>query len=173
MTSIDWDYWANRLHVGCEEACILSCGVDPRIAPPPEQDAEIRRRQAIAADHLGRTLPAHETEADRYYGRGASGVRLDEFRAWAEALPVPFTFPDGFPPAAAPETAITAADAEMTPKREKTLLRIIRALDALAELPERGAVNEVLAKLQGLGFESPGDDTIRDVLKAARALEPD
>ena len=59
------------------------------------------------------------------------------------------------------------------PKREKTLLRIIRALDALAELPDRGAAAEVVAKLQGLQFQSPGDDTVRDVLAQARNLEVD
>ena len=59
------------------------------------------------------------------------------------------------------------------PKREKTLLRIIRALDALAELPERGAAAEVVAKLQGLQFQSPGDDTVREVIAQARSLEVD
>ena len=64
-------------------------------------------------------------------------------------------------------------DGEMTPKREKTLLRIIRALDALAELPERGATIEICTKLEGLGFDGPRDDTVREVLKAARALDSD
>ena len=58
-------------------------------------------------------------------------------------------------------------------KREKTLLRIIRALDVLAELPERGAATEIVAKLQGLEFQSPGDDTVRDVITQARNLEVD
>lgn len=64
-------------------------------------------------------------------------------------------------------------DGEMTPKREKTLLRIIRALDALAELPDRGATVEICTKLEGLGFDGPRDDTVREVLKAARALDSD
>ena len=67
----------------------------------------------------------------------------------------------------------SALEKPLFPKREKTLLRIIRALDALAELPERGAATEVVAKLQGLMFQSPGDDTVRDVIAQARNLEAD
>lgn len=72
-----------------------------------------------------------------------------------------------------PRNTKNAMDGEMTPKREKTLLRIIRALDALAELPDRGATVEICTKLEGLGFDGPRDDTVREVLKAARALDSD
>ena len=103
---IDWSYWANLAVVDYKDACTLSRGFEPRTVNaavlPPELAAEIQRRQAIAADHLGGSLPAHSTRSDRYYERDASGVRLTEFRAWAESLPTPFTFPDTFPRATAP-----------------------------------------------------------------------
>lgn len=55
-----------------------------------------------------------------------------------------------------------------------TMLRIIRALDVLANLPERGAAPSVQRQLEELGFtDGPGDTTIRNALNAARAMEPD
>ena len=61
----------------------------------------------------------------------------------------------------------------LTSRREKSLLRIIRALDVMAKLPERGAAPVVELQLQELGFGGPSDETIRKVLAEARALEPD
>ncbi|MHB8446592.1 MAG: hypothetical protein ACYC9P_01500 [Rudaea sp.] len=107
-------------------------------------------------------------------------MSLATFRRWGESLPVPFTFPEEFPEpplkaaqAKTPLITNSAENRQLNPKREKTLLRIICALGALAELPQRGAAKEVTAKLQGLGFRSPDDDTVRDVINEARNLEPD
>lgn len=123
---IDWTYWANLDVVTYVEACTLSRGFDPRAingnALPPELAAELRRRESIAKSHLGRGLPSHGTEADRYYGgTTATGVQLSQFRTWAEALPAPFTFPDEFPREPIPEAVAPAAElpaqGKMTPPR--------------------------------------------------------
>lgn len=59
------------------------------------------------------------------------------------------------------------------PTRERnSLLRIIRSLDVMANLPERGAATSIEAQLQVLGFDGPGEDTIRKVIADARALKP-
>jgi hypothetical protein len=62
----------------------------------------------------------------------------------------------------------------LAPRERGSLLRVIRALDVMAELPERGAAVGLLHQLEQLGFTSgPGDTTIRKALEQARALEPD
>lgn len=180
---IDWDYWANLAVVSYADACVLSRGFDPREvkqnALPQELKAELRRRESIAKSHLGRDLPSYETDADSYYGRGqATGVRLAEFHSWAESLPTPFTFPDGFPKEvpsgpAAPVAKKPIQDKPMATKERNSLLRIIRALDVMAELPDRGPASSIVAQLQQLGFNGPSDDTIRKVISEARALEKD
>lgn len=59
-------------------------------------------------------------------------------------------------------------------ERERaSMLRIIRALDAMANLPKRGAATSVEAQLQILGFLKPSEATIRNVIEKARRLEPD
>lgn len=179
--SIDWGYWANLHAVGCWEACVLSLGFEPRAikgnALPQALDAKIRQRHDIAGDHLGKLLPAHSIGTDRHYERGPSGVRLPEFRAWAESLPHPFDFPEGFPeatPKCDTEDAKKPAKERPLGERERvTLLRIIRALDVMAELPERGPTTSILTQLQQLGFSSPAEDTIRKTITAARELEAD
>lgn len=58
-------------------------------------------------------------------------------------------------------------------ERERaSLLRIIRALDVMAKLPQRGAATSIEAQLQKLGFSKPSEATIRKVIEQARALEP-
>lgn len=62
----------------------------------------------------------------------------------------------------------------LAPRERGSLLRVIRALDVMAKLPERGAAVGLLHQLEQLGFTSgPGDTTIRKTLEQARALEPD
>jgi hypothetical protein len=57
-------------------------------------------------------------------------------------------------------------------ERERTsLLRVIRALDVTAKLPERGAASSVEKQLQELGFDGPHEATIRKIIRDARALE--
>jgi hypothetical protein len=59
-------------------------------------------------------------------------------------------------------------DGPLGRQRERSLLRMIRALEALADLEQRTATNDVCLKLQGLGFDSPKEDTVREILQAAR-----
>lgn len=65
------------------------------------------------------------------------------------------------------------ADKPMDARERNSLLRIIRALDIMAKLPDRGAVTSVERQLQELGFDGPGEATIRKVLQDARALDAD
>lgn len=137
---IDWDYWKNLRVVSLQDACLLSLNMHPlskRARTHDEQTALIYRTE-VAESHLGDGLAAHGTQADDYYERRPTGVRLAEFRAWAESLPVPFTFPADFP-SAAPEddTANAKEPAGEKPLGERervTLLCIIGALARQAQL---------------------------------------
>ena len=107
-------------------------------------------------------------------------VTLADFRAWGEQLPHPLDFPKEFPSTPKPQigepTIATASEVAEKPLdvRERTsLLRIIRALDAMAKLPVRGWAGSVERQLEQLGFDGPRDATIRQVVEAARAMEPD
>lgn len=71
------------------------------------------------------------------------------------------------------EPAEGDARISMDPRREKSLLRIIRALDKMAKLPDRGAASSVVKQLDELGFNGPDDDAVRKVIAAARALDAD
>jgi len=63
---------------------------------------------------------------------------------------------------------------EVLGERARTsLLRIIRALDKMADLPHRGPSSSIEEQLQKLGFMSPKEAVIRDVIKQARELELD
>ncbi len=185
-----WKYWLNLAEVTLEEAVCLSLDFEPSILDVLEEryipvniaDTVNRFRvHFVSRRDAARThIRARNLKARYNSPKGKYFVSLADFRNWGASLPHPFTFPDEFPlppPKVAPaEPALVIDNANnkpLNPKREKTLLRIIRALDALAELPERGAAKEVVAKLQGLGFRSPDDDTIRDVIGEARKLEPD
>jgi hypothetical protein len=64
-------------------------------------------------------------------------------------------------------------DKPLDERERASALRIIRALDVMAKLPERGAATSIEAQLRLLGFNRTLDSTIRKFLKAARALEPD
>jgi len=64
-------------------------------------------------------------------------------------------------------------DKPLDARERTTLLRVIRALDAMAELPERGAPSSIEKQLQVLGFDGPKDSAIRAAIDEARKLEPD
>lgn len=66
-----------------------------------------------------------------------------------------------------------AADKPMDPRERTSLLRIIRALNVMANLKERGAATPIATQLQELGFDGPNEATIRKTLADARALDPD
>lgn len=59
------------------------------------------------------------------------------------------------------------------PRSRKSMLRIIRSLDVMAKLPDRGAATSIEAQLQRLGFTSPREAAIRETIENARALELD
>lgn len=66
--------------------------------------------------------------------------------------------------------ASPATGNELQPREKNNLLRIIRALDAIAQLPERGAASSIQKQLELLGFDAPSETTIRNVIAEARKL---
>ena len=71
------------------------------------------------------------------------------------------------------KTASVVIDRPLATQERSNMLRIIRALDVMAKLPDRGSTSSVMMQLQELGFTKPSDDTIRRVITEARALEKD
>ncbi len=70
-------------------------------------------------------------------------------------------------------TTACSATPEVDPRTERSLLRVIRALADMANIPQRGGANAIQLQLEQLGFTSPNDDTIRSILKRARAIQAD
>lgn len=66
-----------------------------------------------------------------------------------------------------------SVDKPLDPRVRTSLLRIIRALDAMNKLPEKGVPASIVAQLELLGFNSPNDETIRRYITEARILELD
>lgn len=76
-------------------------------------------------------------------------------------------------PSGSHATSVAEQSKPMGPKERNNLLRIIRALDVMGKLPDRGPAASILKQLQELGFSGPGEDTIRKAINAARELETD
>lgn len=169
--------------VDLSDACYLSFDIDPRgarrLKNADRRLSKVASRYQIADNNLGRGLPSYVTDTDAYYARyEGTGVKLSEFRAWAESLPAPFTFPDQFPQATtlepvAPVASVPAQDEPLKTRQRNNLLRIIRALDAMnpKPLPQTGYAESIRAKLDELGLTAVSDDTIRKAIEDARKLD--
>ena len=70
------------------------------------------------------------------------------------------------------DQSTTPQSKPLDPRERTSLLRIIRALDVMAALPDRGAATSIEAQLQQMGFDGPKDSAIRSAIEAARALAP-
>lgn len=100
----DWAFWANMGEVRLWQAIALSLDIEPRWLsaggePPSAVPGVFDRRPAGFAERLqvaGSHLPSLET-FPTWNGRDAVPVRLAVVRRWGESLPVPWTFPSGFP----------------------------------------------------------------------------
>ena len=66
-----------------------------------------------------------------------------------------------------------SASTTLDSRERASLLRIIRALGKMAKLPDRGAAVAVETQVFRLGFDSPKEATIRNVLTEAQGLLPD
>lgn len=60
----------------------------------------------------------------------------------------------------------------LNPRERNNFLRIIRALDVMAKLPQRGCSTSILTQLQEMGFDGPREDKVRAVIDEARKLDP-
>lgn len=78
-----------------------------------------------------------------------------------------------FKPVHIPRDTEATQSKSLDGRREKSLLRIIRALDVMAGLPKRGAATAIEAQVRQLGFDGPNDDTIRGIIEEARAMAMD
>jgi hypothetical protein len=174
-----WKHWNNLAHVELEAAIELSVGVEPnslgrgrtdRFTPPDvaELRREIGSRYRIAESHSreGRLSPSFKDLALPFFGSGDKlYVKLGTLRRWGESLPEPLTFPELFPRSDPPpqqtSSGTRTGQARIEPgdnldsRGRTSLLRIIRAMDAMLKLPERGASGSIEAQLQKLGFDGP------------------
>lgn len=104
----DWAFWANMGEVRLWQAIALSLDIEPRWLsasgePPSAVPGVFDRRPAGFAERLqvaGSHLPSLET-FPTWNGLDGAPVRLAIVRRWGESLPVPWTFPSGFPAAEA------------------------------------------------------------------------
>jgi hypothetical protein len=103
-------------------------------------------------------------------------VKREDVREWLKTIGKDDAFfflaePKDWPnnPTATPATE----DKKLDARERNTLLRIIRALDVMAGLPQRGAATPVEVQLQTMGFDNPKEATIRKLLEETRALETD
>ncbi len=106
-------------------------------------------------------------------------VMQADVRHWLESINHNDAFfflaePDAWPnKSGTPPKHARDADKPLDARERISLLRIIRALDVMAKLPDRGAAPCIEMQLQQLGFNSPRDSAIRSAIHEARALEPD
>jgi hypothetical protein len=176
----DWSCWLTLAKVEIRKACALSCDGDPAALAHEgvrflnfhhaiqryQKRCELAKEAVIAG-----TLQAKH---DELYDGDIGYVSLAEFRAWGESLPVPLTFPERFPKPKSEQEHIAPAKQTDLRSDTKNNLRTIRALLELWNpAAEREVVSKVHQMIQSLGFDSPGDDMVRDYLDAARALKPD
>jgi hypothetical protein len=139
---------------------------------------------AESALESGELKPANgwmNRKARRHYSAEYIEPEVDQanFRAWLE-ITLPRRLQGGaffffLDPGAWPKIGDEESRTErpLDVRERNTLLRIIRALEAMAKLPARGATSPVEMQLQTMGFSNPKEATIRKVLEEARALEPD
>ena len=98
----DWTLWADVAHVRLNEAVALSCNIEPDSLSKYPNSALVRepgfteyqRRIKLADSHWSAGfLPVVRHDVNRH----ACNIDLIAFRAWAERLQRPFTFPPEFP----------------------------------------------------------------------------
>ncbi|MFK2905679.1 hypothetical protein ISP17_17100 [Dyella ginsengisoli] len=167
-----------------EDAVSLAVGRTPVFGTPHPRTFTPLLRAAETALETGELKPANgwlNRKARRHHSTDYIEPEVDQavFRAWLEkALPSQlrggafffFLEPGGWP----------EVGEDKPPKKKpfdgrerNTLLRILRALDAMAGLPVRGASGVVERELETLGFNTPKEAAIRRLLEESRALEPD
>lgn len=167
-----WKGWASKdlwSHAEFSEIC---AGFVPG-HPNKTSDELARVNQAsenISRGVLAGSLPvvarSDESAASRLYGTHRH-YRPAEASAWArnrfEQFPTQLL--ESVKPAIVGQQEKPLADRERT-----SLLVIIRALSVMAKADGRGAATAVEKQLQELGFDSPKEKTIRELLKEAGEL---
>lgn len=188
--------WRGLSEYSLDDAAALCCGIVPGrlFRPWKERDKaeqeEIaalkgwKRRLADARDALGVTVVRHHP-ARQGYGATIDGERYPQGTkgAWDEYGKVPRAALVEWLRLQGPLPRFFAEDEQAGPgapeekplgtRERKNLLRIIRALDVMADLPVRGAAVSVAKQLVLLGFDSPKEGAVGRVLVSARELSQD
>ena len=125
----NWAHWKNLALVPLEDAVTLSLDLvgEPGKANPHRQQFD--DRIAIATNYVNAGKLHARTKAGGAFNPATYQVKLTEFRAWGEALPEPFSFPEEFPraPPAAPDSSEPVATRWPWGNYETDLLRKLAA----------------------------------------------
>lgn len=165
------------------QAVMLIFGRDPSYETTGRPEGYVPIATAMKQAIERGELPAQRT-VDPYWGNcfysleveDKTFVRQADIRDWLEKIGQREAFffltdPGHWPNANGGVPTVTDKPPDT---RERTnMLRIIRALAVMANLPDRGAVGSVEMQLQKLGFQAPKEATIRKLLADARVQEPD
>ncbi len=187
MDKPNWAYWVNLAEVELRGAVELSCDIAPGSMDHFDADShitadvrhakrEVESRLRIAHSHASagtlsvehRTLTMSDAPC---IGDDQMFVKLVDFRAWGETLPVPLTFPAKFPKAS--ERAASAGanlgvqeggavtDKGLDIREKKNMLRVIRALSVMAGLKGSRRRNSRRSAIEtaGLRWTKGGDDS--------------
>ena len=181
---VNWTVWRNIPEAKLWQAVALSLDIDPDKVQHNrdscmaesylfDESQEFKDRMQVATACAGRSLKTATLSLTHVE---ECKVELAVFTAWAKTLKWIICKDLIAIAHNAPRLAPTNihTDTRLDPRERNSLLRIIRALDVMAGLKDRGAASPLFEQLQKLGFtDGPGDTTIRKLLEQARALEPD
>lgn len=187
--------WLNTDPLTLFQAVMLALGRDPSLTSTGRPKAYGAMEQALRqAIGRGEVLALAATPSDGYSPSDyehITYVRQVDVRDWLRKIGYPGAYfflddPKGWPgtaaPALEPAAPVAVAAKPDKPIREdgrENLLRVIRALHALAEVKQRGGAGQVERKLVALGFRkadktpNPGHTTVAAILKEAADLCPD
>lgn len=176
-----WSVWLNVPEVAIWEAVALSLNIDPdRVKHNAhsfmaeehlfDESKEFDDRITVATRNAGQAL---RLSTNSLVDTTENKVSLPGFSQWASTIGwhMPdemLTLENVIPP-----NARDAANPDKTlGNRERTnLLRIIRALAEMQNLPAKGYAESMRTQLDKLGIAAPSDDTIRKAISAARDLD--
>jgi len=180
--------WLLADPLSLEDATSLAVGRIPRLGTHFPATFTPLLRAAVSAVESGELVPSNDWRSHKVTSSyGATYVepmvKQADFRAWLQkTLPQKMRggayffllAPDAWPTASEVKPQIASdVDKPLSPRERTNMLRIIRALDAMAKLPDRGASTAVEKQLETLGFRAPKEATIRKLLEGARGLAPD
>lgn len=148
------------------------------VAPPRRTIAHADLKEWLRREHPADAQKPHMSWLFDEVERGIhSAVTTDAYmalKAEADALKTRAESAEKRAEQAESIAQAAARSGEGLDARERvTLMRIVRALGTMANLPNRGAATSVEKQMDMLGFGSPKEATIRALLAEAQELQPD